>query len=154
MTRSGQYLSFILAGEEYGADILSVQEIKGWDTVTRVPCSPKYLLGVINLRGAIVPVVDLRARFGLERSAFDSTTVIVVVRVPGERGERTVGIVVDAVCDVYDVEASRIQSPPEVLGSVDKVFIKGLVQIKDKLVILLDIERLIDASVRGSAKAA
>ena len=102
-----QYLSFLLGGEEYGVDIQKVQEIKGWDTVTRVPYSPPYVLGVINLRGSIVPVIDLRLRFGLEKVPHDATTVIIVVHVPGDRGERTVGMVVDAVADVYDVAGAN-----------------------------------------------
>ena len=149
-----QYLSFMLAGEEYGADIQRVQEIKCWDTVTRVPYSPNYLLGVINLRGSIVPVIDLRMRFGLPQVAHDATTVIIVVHVPGERGQRTVGMVVDAVSDVYNVQRDNILPPPDVLGSVDKMFVKGLANQEGKLLILLDIERLVQASVRGRTEAA
>src|SRR5215510_12766739 len=88
---AAQYLTFVCAGEEYAVDILRVQEIKGWDGVTRVPYAPPYLLGVMNLRGVIVPVIDLRLRFGLARRAADASTVVVVVRVRGERGERTAG---------------------------------------------------------------
>lgn len=149
-----QYLSFMLAGEEYGADIQRVQEIKCWDTVTRVPYSPSYLLGVINLRGSIVPVIDLRIRFGLEKVGQDASTVIIVVHVPGERGQRTVGMVVDAVADVYDVDRANILPPPDVLGPVDKVFVKGLANQDGKLLILLDIDGLIQSSVRGPADAA
>jgi purine-binding chemotaxis protein CheW len=149
-----QYLSFMLAGEEYGADIQRVQEIKCWDTVTRVPYSPPYLLGVINLRGSIVPVIDLRIRFGLEQVAHDATTVIIVVHVPGERGLRTVGMVVDAVADVYNVARENILPPPDVLGAVDKMFVKGLANQEGKLLILLDIEGLVQSSVRGQTEAA
>jgi len=149
---SQQYLSFLLGGQEYGADILRVQEIKGWDSVTRVPYSPKYVLGVINLRGAIVPVIDLRIRFNLERVPYDSTTVIVVVHVPGDRGERTVGIVVDAVADVYNVAAENIKAPPDVLGAIERVFVKGLADQDGKLLILLDIELLVTSSVTGDKK--
>src|SRR5450631_4386651 len=85
-----QYLTFMLAGEEYGVDILRVQEIKGWDRVTRIPHTPDYVLGVINLRGAVVPIIDLRLRFGLEEIKFGPTTVVIVVRVAGDRDERTV----------------------------------------------------------------
>jgi purine-binding chemotaxis protein CheW len=147
--RAGQYLTFMLGGEEYGTDILRVQEIKGWDTVTRVPHSPSYVLGVINLRGAIVPVIDLRLRFGLERAPFDATTVIVVVHVAGERGERVVGMVVDAVSEVYDVASENMHPPPEMLGTVENIFVKGLANLDGKLVILLDIERLVISSVLG-----
>src|SRR5258708_34590780 len=96
---SRQYLSFFLGGQEYATDILRVQEIKGWDTVTRVPYSPNYILGVINLRGAIVPVVDLRVRLALESASFDSATVAVVVRGAGGPGEPILWLVVDACSD-------------------------------------------------------
>ncbi len=149
-----QYLSFMLGGEEYGADIRRVQEIKGWDTVTRVPYSPKYVLGVINLRGSIVPVIDLRIRFGLDQVPHDATTVIIVVQVPGERGERTVGMVVDAVADVYNVVSANILPPPDALGAVEKEFVRGLANQDGKLLILLDIESLVMSSVSGGFKAA
>jgi purine-binding chemotaxis protein CheW len=151
---SRQYLSFFLGGQEYATDILRVQEIKGWDTVTRVPYSPTYILGVINLRGAIVPVVDLRVRLALESAPFDSATVVIVVRVAGARGERIVGLVVDAVSDVYSFSAENIQPPPEAVGSLDQMFVLGLAKLEDKLVIVLDIERLVISSVMGEAKAA
>jgi purine-binding chemotaxis protein CheW len=152
--RAHQYLSFFLGGEEYATDILTVQEIKGWDTVTRVPYSPGYILGVINLRGAIVPVVDLRVLFALEDAKFDASTVVIVVHVAGPRGERIVGIVVDAVSDVYSIPASSIQPPPDVVGSVDHMFVVGLANLDSKLVILLDIERLVISSVAGDGKVA
>jgi purine-binding chemotaxis protein CheW len=151
---SRQYLSFFLGGQEYATDILRVQEIKGWDIVTRVPYSPSYILGVINLRGAIVPVLDPRVRFGLESAPFNSATVVIVVRVAGARGERIVGLVVDAVSDVYSFAAENIQPPPEAVGSVDQMFVLGLAKLEDKLVIILDIERLVISSVLGDAKAA
>lgn len=149
-----QYLSFFLGGEEYATDILRVQEIKGWDTVTRVPYSPDYVLGVINLRGSIVPVIDLRVRFSLPSAAFDAATVIIVVHVAGTRGERIVGIVVDAVSDVYSVPTANIQPPPDVMGSIDHMFVTGLAQLDDKLVIILDIERLVISSVLSDSKVA
>jgi purine-binding chemotaxis protein CheW len=151
---SRQYLSFFLGGQEYATDILRVQEIKGWDTVTRVPYSPRYILGVINLRGAIVPVVDLRVRLALESASFDSATVVIVVRVAGARGERIVGLVVDAVSDVYSFSDENIQPPPEAVGSLDQMFVLGLAKHEDKLVIILDIERLVISSVLGDTKAA
>jgi purine-binding chemotaxis protein CheW len=151
---SRQYLSFFLGGQEYATDILRVQEIKGWDTVTRVPYSPNYILGVINLRGAIVPVVDLRVRLALESAPFDSATVVIVVRVAGGRGERIVGLVVDAVSDVYSFSVENIQPPPEAVGSLDQMYVLGLAKLEDKLVIILDIERLVVSSVLGETKAA
>lgn len=144
---SEQYLTFMLAGEEYGVDILRVQEIKGWDKVTRIPHTPEYVLGVINLRGAVVPILDLRRRFGLEAISFGPTTVVIVVRVAGARDERVVGIVVDAVSEVYNVEAADSKPPPDVCGNVDTVFVKALATVEDKMLILLDIDRLIGNSI-------
>lgn len=151
---SEQYLTFQLAGEEYGVDILRVQEIKGWERATRIPHAPHYVLGVINLRGAIVPIIELRRRFGVESVEFGPTTVVIVVKVAGERGERTVGMVVDAVCEVYNVAAPDVKPPPEVGSTVDAAFVRGLAAVEDKMLILLDIDRLIDASVLGGVDAA
>jgi purine-binding chemotaxis protein CheW len=143
-----QYVSFMLGGEEYAADITRVQEIKGWDTVTRVPYTPNYVLGVVNLRGAIVPVIDLRMRFGLDHVPFDPTTVIVVIRVAAARGERTVGVVVDAVNEVHDIPTAKIQPSPDLLsGLIDQVFIKGIATLDGRMVILLDIEKLVNSSI-------
>jgi purine-binding chemotaxis protein CheW len=151
---SEQYLTFMLAGEEYGVDILRVQEIKGWDKVTRIPRTPVYVLGVINLRGSVVPILDLRSRFGLETIAFGPTTVIIVVKVAGRRGERTVGMVVDAVSEVYNVGAGVCKPPPDVCGGIDTVFVKSLATVGEKLLILLDIDRLIDNSIVDEQPAA
>jgi purine-binding chemotaxis protein CheW len=144
---SEQFLTFMLAGEEYGVDILRVQEIKGWDKVTRIPHTPDYVLGVINLRGAIVPILDLRRRFGLDTTEFGPTTVVIVVRVAGARVERTVGMVVDAVSEVYNVDVGDTKPPPDVCGSVDTIFVKALATVEDKMLILLDIDRLIGNSI-------
>jgi purine-binding chemotaxis protein CheW len=150
---SEQYLTFMLAGEEYGVDILRVQEIKGWDKVTRIPHTPGYVLGVINLRGAVVPILDLRRRFGLETIAFGPTTVVIVVRIMSGLAERTVGVVVDAVSEVYNVDAAGTKPPPDVCGSIDTVFVKALATIEEKMLILLDIDRLIGNSVADELAA-
>jgi purine-binding chemotaxis protein CheW len=142
-----QYLTFLLAGQEYGIEILRVQEIKGWDKPTRIPHSPEHVLGVINLRGAVVPIVDLRMRFGVEQAPFGPTTVVIVVRVHGERGELTAGIVVDAVCEVCNVTAEELRPPPEVGGAIDSDFIKGLAMTDKRMLILLSVDRLISASL-------
>ncbi len=144
-----QVLCFRLGAEEYGVDVLRVQEIKGWDAVTRVPYSPAFVLGVINLRGSIVPVIDLRVRFELPDAPFDSTTVIVVVRVPGARGERTVGVVVDSVTEVRDFDAAAIRPAPEMLGGAGTAHIRGIASPDERLVMILDIEDLIKASIAG-----
>ncbi|MCU0760393.1 MAG: chemotaxis protein CheW [Steroidobacteraceae bacterium] len=142
-----QYLTFQLAEQEYGIDILRVQEIKGWDKPTRIPHSPAHVLGVINLRGAVVPVIDLRMRFGLEPSAHGPTTVVIVVRVRSERGELTAGIVVDAVCEVCNVGQQEMRPPPDVAGGVDQDFVKGLAMAGERMLILLHVDRLISASL-------
>src|SRR5271156_1177492 len=146
---SEQYLTFMLAGEEYGVDILRVQEIKGWDKVTRIPHTPDYVLGVINLRGAVVPILDLRRRFGLETIEFGPTTVVIVLRVGSGHEERTVGVGVDAVSEVYNVNTAEAMPPPDVCGSVDTVFVKALATVGEKMLILLDIDRLIGNSIAG-----
>jgi purine-binding chemotaxis protein CheW len=151
---ANQFLTFLLAGEEYGVDILRVQEIKGWDKVTRLPQAPPFVLGVINLRGAVVPIVDLRRRFALEPVPPGPTTVVIVVKVDGPRGERTVGMVVDAVSEVYNVPADTIRPPPEVTGNLDTAFVKGLASVGEKMVILLDIDMLINTSVEAAQAAA
>ena len=148
-----QCLTFMLAGEEYGVDILRVQEIKGWGPVTRIPNTPSYVLGVINLRGTVVPVVDLRKRFGIESVPFGKTTVVIVVKVHAADHERTMGLVVDAVSEVYVVPPESSRVPPDFGGSVRTEFISGLATVDDKMVILLDIDRLIEVGVLASAAA-
>jgi purine-binding chemotaxis protein CheW len=134
-----QQLTFSLAGEEYGADILSVREIRGWSRVTRIPQTPSYLLGVLNLRGAIVPVMDLRLRFGLEREAYDQNTVVIIVAV----AERLFGIVVDAVSDVVDIDLAAIKPVPDMGAIVDTRYLKGLATHVERMVMLLDVEKLV-----------
>ena len=142
-----QYLTFMLADEEYGVDILRVQEIRGWDSATAIPNAPDYVLGVVNLRGVVVPIFDLRKRFNLDNAEFTSETVIVVVKVEHEKGERTIGMVVDGVSDVYNITAENVNSAPDVGGSVNMEFIKGLATINDEMIILLDVDELINVGV-------
>ncbi|MDH3342194.1 MAG: chemotaxis protein CheW [Gammaproteobacteria bacterium] len=142
-----QYLTFMLADEEYGVDILRVQEIRGWDSATAIPNAPDYVLGVVNLRGVVVPIFDLRKRFNLENADFNSETVTVVVKIQHEKGDRTIGMVVDAVSDVYNITAENINSAPDVGGSVSMEFIKGLATINNEMIILLDVDELINVGV-------
>ncbi|MDQ6958941.1 MAG: chemotaxis protein CheW, partial [Mariprofundaceae bacterium] len=104
-----EFLTFMLAGEEYGVDILTVQELRGWEPTTPIPNSPSYVRGVINLRGVVVPIIDLRNRFNLERIDYGPTTVVVIVKVKDETHERILGIVVDAVSEVYNISESDLQ---------------------------------------------
>jgi purine-binding chemotaxis protein CheW len=147
---SAQFLTFVCAGEEYGVDILCVQEIKGWDGVTRVPYTPPYLLGVMNLRGVIVPVIDLRMRFGVQLRAPDSSTVVIVVRVRNEAGEKTAGIVVDAVSEVYSVTPDNIKATPDLGAVAEGACVRGLASVDGKMVMLLDIDRLVTSSVEAN----
>lgn len=142
-----QYLTFTLSQEEYGVEVLKVQEIKGYSTITPIPNTPAYIRGVINLRGIIVPIIDLRMKFGLEHAEHNKFTVIVVVVLGG----RVTGLIVDAVSDVLNIRKSEIQVAPEMCGKVDVSYISGLAQVEDRLVILLDIERVLsgDESMRA-----
>jgi purine-binding chemotaxis protein CheW len=133
-----QQLTFNLAGEEYGVDILTVREIRGWSRVTRIPQTPDYLLGVLNLRGAIVPIMDLRLRFGLERESYGDNTVMIIVAVD----ERLFGIVVDAVSDVVDIDPAAIKPVPDMGVVVDTRYLKGLATHVERMVMLLDEEKL------------
>lgn len=133
-----QQLTFDLAGEEYGVEILAVREIRGWSRVTRIPQTPAYLLGVLNLRGAIVPIMDLRLRFGLERESYGDSTVVIIVAL----GERLFGIVVDAVSDVIDIDPASVKPVPDMGAVVDTRYLKGLATHVERMVMLLDVEKL------------
>jgi len=141
---SDQYLTFIMSNEEYGVDILRVQEIRGWDNATSIPNTPKYIKGVINLRGTIVPIVDLRERFGLARPDYGPTTVVIVLKVVCEEAERIMGIVVDAVSDVHNVGPKDMRPPPDFGQVVCIDFVKGLATVNEKMIIVLDIDRLLN----------
>jgi len=142
-----QFLTFMLAGEEYGVDILRVQEIKGWDSVTPIPNTPDYIRGVINLRGTIVPIIDLRRRFHLEAVEYGPMTVVIVLKVenPETGKSRVMGLVVDAVSDVYNVPDDAIKAAPDFGSVVDVNFVKGLATLENAMVIVLDIDRLLNA---------
>lgn len=141
-----QYLTFILAGEEYGVDILRVQEIKGWDNVTKIPNAPHYIKGVMNLRGTIVPIIDLRERFNLERLEYGPMTVVIVLKVETEGKNRTMGIVVDAVSDVYDIASEHMRPPPDFGDVISVEFLEGLATVDSKMVIILDIDHLLTSN--------
>ena len=143
-----EYLSFLLADEVYGVEILRVQEIKGWDRITPIPNTPDYLCGVLNLRGTIVPIVDLRRRFDMPVKAYTKTTVIIVLKVEGVT-ERTVGIIVDAVSDAHNVTEDQIRSTPDLGASVETQFIKGLVAINNDMMMLLNIDSLLSVEALG-----
>jgi len=147
-----QYLTFILSGEEYGVDILTVQELRGWESTTPIPNTPSFVLGVINLRGVIVPIVDLRDRFGLERIEYGPTTVVIIVKVQASGKDRVLGIVVDAVSEVYDINKGDVQPPPDMEGSISIDFVTGLATMDEKMVILLDITKLVNEGILSNTK--
>lgn len=146
-----QYLTFLLGQEEYGVDILRVQEIKGWERATEIPNTPDYIRGVMNLRGTVIPIVDLRRRFDLAAADYTSTTVVIVLRIEGDTATRTMGFVVDAVSDVYNIAPDNVQPAPDFGARVNTQFIKGLAAVDEKMVILLDIDRLIGLDTVFSA---
>jgi len=138
-----QYLTFELAGEDYGVDILRVQEIRGWDVVTRIPNAPPYVKGVLNLRGAIVPIFDLRERFNLPFHEYTKDTVVIVLRINSHTGMRIMGVIVDAVSDVLNANSEKLANAPDFGGRVATEFIAGLVSAGDKMVMLLDVDKLL-----------
>ena len=134
-----QYLTFTLGQEEYGVPILTVQEIKGYVPATPIPHTPAYIKGVMDLRGVIMPVIDLRVKFGMRTEEYDQFTVIIVVKVKN----KMLGLVVDAVSDVLSVKNGEVQAAPEFGGQVDTRFIHGLAKTGEKLVVLLDLDRVL-----------
>ncbi|MHC1480577.1 chemotaxis protein CheW [Frateuria aurantia] len=145
-----QHLTFNLADEEYGVDILAVREIRGWSPVTRIPQAPDYVLGVINLRGSIVPVLDMRVRFGLASAERGNASVTIIVAI----NERNFGIVVDNVSDVMTITADQIQPVPDMGAVIDTRYLRGLVRHDDRMVLLLDIEKLMKPDDMASLNAA
>ena len=137
-----EYLTFRLGEEEYGIDILKVQEIRGYEQPTRIANSPSFIKGVVNLRGVIVPIVDLRLKFNLGSAEYNDFTVVIILNL----GARVVGIVVDSVSDVMELTPEQIKPAPEVGSSVDADFITGLGTLNDRMLILIEIERLMKAA--------
>ena len=142
-----QFLSFLISGEEYGIEILKVQEIKSWGPYTPLPKSPDYVLGVINLRGAIVPIIDLRLRFGLKETEYDATTAVIIVRTGTEDNTRIIGLVVDSVSEVYHLSPDAIQDAAEGSTGEKASYVRGFGQIEDKLVILVNLDPIITQSL-------
>ena len=148
-TDGSQYLTFQLGDELYGVDILRVQEIKGYTTVTKIPNTPSHIKGVLNLRGTIVPIVELRTKFGMPTIDYTMFTVIVVVVVQ----DRIMGLVVDSVSDVLNIDKKDIQPPPPFGAKVDVSVLTGIGKSGDKLVALLNIDRLLTESEMQEASA-
>jgi purine-binding chemotaxis protein CheW len=147
--RGSEFLTFKLGGEEYGIDILKVQEIRGYEAVTRIANAPAFIKGVVNLRGVIVPIVDLRVKFALGEARYDTFTVVIILNVSG----RVVGAVVDSVSDVLQLDQKQIKPAPEFNSLLDASYLKGLGTVDssegERLLILVDIERLMSSPDMG-----
>lgn len=141
--KENKYLTFELEQESYGIPILKVKEIIGMMNITHVPRLPKFVKGVINLRGKIIPVIDLRLKFGMEEKNYDDRTCIVVVELKTEDGVKTSGIIVDMVQEVIDIDNSNIEPPPQRSSDVNNNFLMGIGKVKDKVIILLDAEKVL-----------
>ncbi len=137
---SNQFLTFLLAGQDFGIEILQVREIRNFTKLTPIPNMPASIKGVLNLRGTVVPIVDLRIRLGMPAAPYDRFTVIIVVNV----NERVMGVIVDAVSDVLNVDSDALVAPPEMGNSADTSFVNGLAKSEDRLVTLLNFERLLN----------
>jgi purine-binding chemotaxis protein CheW len=142
-----QVLTFNLGLQTYGVDILRVQEIRGWAPVTRIPQTPLHVLGVLNLRGAIVPIIDLRMRLGMEQVAYSALTVIIVLSVELDNGRRDIGMVVDSVSDVIDIDIAALKPPPDLGIRADTAYIQGLATVTEQMIMLLHIDRLVGGDV-------
>lgn len=135
---NNEFLTFILGREEYGIDILKVQEIRGYDAVTSIANMPEFIKGVINLRGIIVPIVDLRIKFKLSATSYDQFTVVIILNL----GARVIGIVVDSVSDVLTLQPEQIRAAPDLSSALDTRYIMGLGTVDERMLILVDIEKL------------
>ena len=136
-----EVLVFVLGQEEYGVDILKVQEIRGYEKVTPIPSAPDYLKGVVNLRGVIVPVIDMRVKFRFAEVRYDSFTVVVILRIGG----RVIGLVVDGVSDVVGFAESEVKPAPQLGSLVDGSFLDGVATQDERMVLLVDIEKLLSS---------
>jgi purine-binding chemotaxis protein CheW len=145
----GEYLTFILGNEEYGIEILKVQEIRSYEAVTKIANTPDFIKGVINLRGSIVPIIDLRMRFNLSEAVYNEFTVVIILNF----NKRVTGIVVDAVSDVLDLTNAQISPVPELVSSIDTQYLLGLGSVDERMLILIDIERLMTSQEMALVEA-
>jgi len=145
-SREGKYLTFALGGEEYGIGILKVKEIIGLMAITPVPRTPAHMRGVINLRGKVIPVVDLRLKFGMERGESTDRTCIVVVEIASDSGKISIGSVVDSVSEVLNIRAAEIEDTPSFGSKLDTAYILGMAKSGQGVKILLDIDKVLSRS--------
>ena len=143
--KEGKYLTFIMAEEEYGIGILKIKEIIGMMNITTVPQTPEFVIGVINLRGKVIPVVDLRARFGMDTIDYTDRTCIIVVEIEGKSGVVMIGIVVDAVSEVLNIKGDEIEDTPTFGTKLNTDYILGMAKMEGGVKILLDIDKVLNA---------
>ncbi len=139
-----QYLTFDLLGEMYGVEILKVKEIRGWEEIRDIPNTPDYIKGALNLRGEIIPIVDLRVRFMMGEVTYTPITIIIILAVQTDTGETVIGIVADAVSDVLDISRDDIQEKPNLGSKIDMQFMLGLSVTADNMVMLLDVDKVLN----------
>ena len=151
---SEQLLTFIVDGEEYGVDILRVQEIRSWSTPMPIPNTPQYIKGVINIRGDVVAIADLRERLGLPKLDYGPTTVVVVLRTTSHGRDRVMGVIVDAMSDVTNVPVAAIKPPPTFRQTGEVSLAKGIVTLEAKMITILDVDRIFDESSKGAVSPA
>ena len=149
-----QLLTFIVDGEEYGVDILRVQEIRSWSNPMPIPNTPHYIKGVINIRGDVVAIADLRERLGLPRLEYGATTVIVVLRVKAGGHERVMGVIVDAMSDVTNVPQAAIKPPPSFRNTQEGGLAKGIATLENKMITILDVDLIFDVAHSSLVPAA
>ena len=140
-----EFLTFRLGSEEYGMDILKVQEIRGYDSITQIANAPEFIKGVVNLRGIIVPIIDMRIKFELGNAEYDQFTVVIILNVSG----RVMGIVVDGVSDVISLDMDQMRATPEFGSVIDTEYIMGLGAVENRMLILIDIEKLMGSADMG-----
>lgn len=146
----GEFLTFRLGEEEYGVDILKVQEIRGYESVTKIASAPEYVKGVINLRGMIVPIIDMRLKFHFDSVTYDDFTVVIILNI----GQRVVGIVVDGVSDVVALDDAQIKPAPALDSSMNTDYILGMGAVDGRMIILADVEKLLAADELNLLQAA
>lgn len=144
-----QFLTFELAGEAYGIEILKVQEIRGWEPIRKIPNTPDFVKGALNLRGSIVPIIDLRERFQMEKVEYTPVTVVIVMSINTTAGLTVMGIVADAVSDVLDIDPADIKKSPNLGSKINTQYMKGLYVGKKSMVMLLDVDKLLNPEEFG-----
>ena len=143
-SRVEQFLTFQLAGEAYGVEILKVQEIRGWEAVRVIPNTPAFVKGVLNLRGSVVPIIDLRERFSLEHCEYSPKTVVIVLCVEHGTSQFVMGIVADAVSDVLDINLEEVKKAPNFGSKINTRYMRGMHVYKKKMIMLLDVDKLLN----------